>query len=294
MSSSALRTFALALIALALAFGVIAYFMNARVTGDAQPSASAPLPEESRVLAVVAVRTLAPYRAITREDVSLVPISIEPVQYYSDIAEVIGRSPVRTIATGVPVTEEAFGRRSALAEAIPPGTRAMSLAVSDVIAVGGFVQPGDFVDVLLYLRTSGAQVEQSQARLLIGNVRVLAYHERLINGDDAPAESSNGAGGRREPTAVVAIPQAQTTRVMLGASLGELRLALRAPVRAGESDADTPAAADTDVITLAELARVKEKRETSGETSSAGAGTSARATIEVYEGARSSRISRPY
>lgn len=161
------------------------------------------------------------------------PISVEPAHYYKNVDKVIGRSPVQTVATGLPVTEQAFGRRNALAEAIPPGTQAMSLIISDVTAVGGFVQPGDFVDVLLYLRSSGEQIRNSQARVLIRDVRVLAYARQLINGEQVPDQNTDSRA-RRERTAVLAVPQAETTRVMLGASLGELRLALRA----GPSAAD--------------------------------------------------------
>lgn len=301
MSSSALRTFAFALIVLALLFGVIAYVMSGQIDRGPDAAATEPVPENSRTLAVVAIRALKPYQAISREDVSLVPIAVEPAHYYKDVADVVGRSPVRTVATGLPVTEEAFGRRSALAEAIPPGTQAMSLEISDVTAVGGFVQPGDFVDVLLYLRASGEQVQHSQARVLIRDVRVLAYAQQLINGEQISGETGDSRG-RRDRTAVLAVPQADTTRVMLGASLGELRLALRAPAAAGGNDAAAqngpsaaePVVADTDQgpITLAELGRIDRSGERRAPPSRSR--WSARSTIEVYEGPISNRISPPY
>ncbi|MES1928531.1 putative Flp pilus assembly protein precursor (CpaB) [Salinisphaera dokdonensis CL-ES53] len=329
MSSSALRTFAFALIALAMLFGVVAYFMSRQIASNPDAAANAPMPENNSVLAVVAVKPLQPYQTITLEDVSLVPISVEPPQYYTNVADVVGRTPVREVATGAPVTDAAFGRKNKLAEAIPPGTQAMSLSISDVIAVGGFVQPGDFVDVLIYLRSAGEQVEDSQARILLEDVRVLAYQEELIS-NEASDDESGDSRSRRDRTAVLAVPEAQTTRVMLGASLGELRLSLRAPVRAegagttdlAMADAEgvddgpampesvSPAAArsapetaqaktsptsDAEaqrVITLAELARVEEKREQ--RSSAPRRSVPRRATIEVYEGAQPSRISRPY
>ena len=339
MSSTALRTFAFALIVLAVLFGVVAYYMNRQIETGPDANVSAPVPEDNSVLAVVAVRPLQPYQEITLEDVSLVPISVQPAQYYTDVGNVVGRQPVRAVPTGSPVTDEAFGRPNALAQAIPPGTQAMSLSISDVIAVGGFVQPGDFVDVLIYLRSAGDQVEASQARILLEHARVLAYQEQLINGDAKDGEGN--ARARRERTAVVAVPTDQTTRVMLGASLGELRLALRAPEdTAPPADADEAAAPeqvaahsadgsepmpeavapaptqvamnegdqssapsadstkeDTDkerVITLKELARVKEKQEEQPRTSRPRQSRPRSATIEVYEGSQSTRISRPY
>ncbi|MES1952775.1 Flp pilus assembly protein CpaB [Salinisphaera sp. S4-8] len=298
MSSSALRTFAVALIALALLFAALAYVMS-RPAPDARDQTDVVASEPERVLAVVAVRTLDPYRAITGEDVALVPIAVEPAQYYRDTADVIGRTPVRRVATGVPVTEEAFGRHSALAEAIPPGTQAISVDVTDVVAVGGFVQPGDFVDVLLYLRASGADVEHSQARVLMRDIRVLAYEDELINSDVAPQQATSG-GTRGERTVVLAVENSQTAKLMLAASLGELRLALRAAAAntgdrrgAADTETNTPTrTANPNVITLAELAALGDSP-----ARARGAQSPARrapaATIEVYEGTKATRIQRP-
>jgi|GEM_PF-704894 len=343
MSSTALRTFAFVLIALAVLFGVAAYYMNRQIESGPDAAAEAPPPEEDKVLAVVAIKPLVPYEPVKAEAVELVPISVEPPQYFTDVSEVVGREPVRAVDTGSPVTEAAFGRPNALAQAIPPGTQAMSLSISDVIAVGGFVQPGDFVDVLIYLRSSGDQVEDSQSRILLKNARVLAYHKQLISGGEGEDDDSNGRRG--SSTAVLAVPGDQTTRVMLGASLGELRLALRSPEReddaAGQEgvigqvaaagsdseseseNADTPETlspsaelvamadetsdtSDEDkdqanaegVITLKELAKVEEEQKAENKPSpparNARRRTPRRASIEVYQGAESSVISRPY
>ncbi len=327
MSSSALRTFALVLFVLAFVFGALAYYVSGRDAAEGD-SANAPLPEAEQLLAVVAIKPLPAYREITTDDVALVPISVAPPQYFTDVAEVVGRAPVRGLATGAPVTEDAFGRNSALSEAIPPGTQAMSLSISDVVAVGGFVRPGDFVDVLVYLRSAGDQVEDSQARILLKNARVLAYQTQLIS--DEGGDRSETGGARRDSTAVIAVPEQQTTRVMLGASLGELRLALRAPVdkdagadltQSAENDELRPqpvspasqvvadnTAADRDassvsdgeeqqVITLAELGKVKaeQAREQPPARRRAPSRQSPRsATIEVYEGSKAISISRPY
>ncbi|MES1925920.1 Flp pilus assembly protein CpaB [Salinisphaera sp. T31B1] len=330
MSSSALRTFALLLLVVAAVFGVLAYYMNGRLADSPDTSANEPMPAAEQTLAVVAIRPLSAYRKVTAEDVALVPISVEPPQFFTDPAAVIGRTPIRGVATGAPVTETAFGGGSTLAGAIPPGTQAMSLSISDVIAVGGFVQPGDFVDVLVYLRSSGEQVADSQARILLRKARVLAYQEQLITED--ASNDQGGERGRRERTAVLAVPQAETTRVMLGASLGELRLALRGTERhvnegddmdslvaRGERPAMPEAIApasvrvpvdnessgdggngddqlEPQVVTLSELARIENQQKTPARAPAPRRRSvqPRTATIELFEGAKSSRISRPY
>ena len=329
MSSTALKMMALGVVGLALVLGIVAYQMSQSLT-PAPDTAQAPPPEpaEDQVLAVVATARLPAYEPIVAESVRLVPVSVAPEQYYRSVDAVVGRAPLRSVPVGSPVTEQAFGASNTLAQAIPEGTQAMSLEISDVIAVGGFVKPGDIVDVLVYIRSSGQEVEDTQARVLLKKARLLSYEERLIN---AGVEDKEDAAGqrRRERTAVIAVPEKQTTRVMLGASLGDLRLALngiedRNLGRAGDGEGQQPealapdadsattevaanAAKDQDedkgkdaeeeedvktrekVITLAELTEIEKKKRPRNAPK-----PPPRATIEVFQGADSTKISRPY
>lgn len=329
MSSTALKTLAVILVGLAMVLGFVAYQLSQGLTQTPEVAESPqPEAEADRVLAVVAIARIPAYEPIKPESVALVPISVEPAQYFTDINSVVGRTVLRAIPVGWPVTDESFGSANSLAQAIPAGTQAMSFEISDVIAVGGFVQPGDIVDVLVYVRSSGSEVEDSQARVLLKSARLLAYEERLING--AADESTEGAPQRqerRQRTAVLAVPEKETTKAMLGASLGELRLALRSPehsIEFGDADssvdkdnkpevlaqlasndasADSAVKSDKDknaddkedgddeekVITLSELTKIKQKQAPKGAPK-----PPPRATIEVYEGTELKRISRPY
>lgn len=335
MSSTALKAFAGFLVLAAVILGFVAYRFGAGFAPAGEPAEPAP-PQvgENQVLAVVATSRIPPYQPISAESVALVPISVEPAQYYSDVNEVVGRSPLRPVPMGSPVTDDSFAAANTLAQAIPAGSQAMSLEISDVIAVGGFVKPGDKVDVLLYIRSSGREVENSQARVLLEDVRVLAYEERMINADPE-SDDSERTQQRRERTAVVAVPEKETTRVMLGASLGELRLSLRGDERLvalAESDGDDAAQASTASETIIvpealapssaqtgaagngddgsakdadDAARDKDKVVTLSELAAIerrqeGSGGSkaprrpAYSVIEVYEGTNSKRITKPY
>lgn len=338
MSSTALKTLAVIMIIAAVVLGFVAFQFSQGLTqpGEQTAEQQRPEPQEDQVLAVVAVSPLPAYEPIKKEAVALVPISVEPPQYYTDVGEVIGRTPLRAVPIGAPVTINAFGSANTLAQAIPPGTQAMSLEISDVIAVGGFVKPGDMVDVLLYLRSSGDEVEKSQARVLLKKVRVLAYEQRLINA--APSGDDKREKRQYQRTVVLAVPKQETTRVMLGASVGELRLALRgsdhgdlaqamamleqrkdgensasgagampaalAPSAMQAADGGDTKTADGEeasgdkeasekqeqkVITLAELAEIKDKKEDKS-AHRPPPGT----VIEVFRGADSTRIRRPY
>lgn len=234
MSSNAAKLIAIVAVILTLLLALVGYRVSRQYAQQAQPAVApvATQPQLPKTLAVVALKPLAAYRAITKDDVALVELTVAPQDYYTSVDQVLGKQPIVDVDGGAPVTKRYFGEGNVLARAIPPGFQAVSVEISDVIAVGGFVRPGDMVDVLLYLR--GTQdVDAAQARVLLKEVRVLAYEERLVDRPEGLTEEEQDKQGnsrnqqqRRSRTAVLAVPEAQTTRLMLGASQGELRLAL--------------------------------------------------------------------
>lgn len=236
MSSTALKVALVVLVLLTILLAGVGFSMSrnyAARTAKAEAEVARAAAEQSRsapkTLAVVAIKPLAAYKAISRDDVALVPVAVTPTDYFASLDEVASRVPLVDIDAGAPVTKRYFKEGNALARSIPPGHQALALEVNEVIAAGGFVRPGDNVDVLVYLR-NGAGVSDAQARVLLDNARVLAYEERVIErpqglkDDDA---KGNEQQRRRVRTAVLAVPDKDTTRVMLGLGLGEVRLALR-------------------------------------------------------------------
>jgi pilus assembly protein CpaB len=78
--------------------------------------------------------------------------------------------------------------------------------------------------------------------VLLENTRVLAYHELLVDRPEGLKEQEQperSQQGRRQRTAVLAVPDKDTTKLMLGASQGELRLALRGMSAPGVASAPT-------------------------------------------------------
>lgn len=236
MSSSAAKLMAVIGLVLTVVLAIVLYRISHNYAENAQKPAKAAAASDAPVvpktLAVVALKPLAAYQPIGKDDVALVEVSVAPADYFTSVAQVVGKEPVVDVDGGAPVTKRYFGEGNLLARAIPPGFQAISVEISDVVAVGGFVRPGDMVDVLVYLRDS-KDVDAAQARVLLRQVRVLAYEERLVDrpeglteADDKKAAASRASQTRRTRTAVLAVPEMETTRLMLGASQGELRLAL--------------------------------------------------------------------
>lgn len=268
MSSNALKIVAVAAVLLALLLALVGYRISRQYAENAekavQQAQAAP-----QILAVVALKPLAAYKPIPREHVALVPIAVAPADYFTNLDDVSGRAPLTDVDAGAPVTARYFKEGNALARIIPPGHQALALEINEVIAAGGFVRPGDIVDVLVFLR-GGGTVAEPQARVLLPAARVLAYEERIIDRPQGLKEEDGGPDDRRRRirTAVLAVPDKDTTRVMLGASLGDVRLALRAQSTV-EADAaiaaetpptgdPAPAKPDADkAVTVSDLGRTK-------------------------------------
>lgn len=232
MSSNAARIVAAVAVLLTVALAVLGWRVS-REYAEKSERAQAQVREQAeekkapKILAVIAVKPLSAYRKIAKDEVVLGEVSIAPREYYTNLEDVIGREPLVDVDQGAPLTGRYFAEGNVLAKAIAPGFQAVSVEVSDVIGVGGFVRPGDIVDVLLYLRDAG-DVRTAQARVLLEKTRVLAYHELLVDRPEGlkDQEKADRSQARRQRTAVLAVPAADTTRLMLGASMGELRLAL--------------------------------------------------------------------
>jgi pilus assembly protein CpaB len=271
MNSNAIRVVAGVLVVLAILMAIVAFNMHRRLASDAiQAKEASAQPQNSvpQTLVVVAVKPLLVDKPIGRDSVALVPVQVAPTEYYTNVDDVVNKTPLIDIDSGTPVTPRFFKHLNILARAIPPGHLALSLKVDDVVGTGGFVRPGDFVDVLLYIKSvtdtptgepskdkskiaggsSGEKTDiATQARLLLKNTLVLSYEDHLVDApkvDDRDKDKQAAAAQqqRRERTAVIAVPEADVTRVMLGANLGDIRLALHPQNSDLEAAAATPPA----------------------------------------------------
>jgi pilus assembly protein CpaB len=115
---------------------------------------------------------------------------------------------------------------------VQDGMKAVTIRVNDVEGVGGFVLPGDRVDVVL----TRAEKDKASTEVVLQNVRVLAVDQSADTRSDKPTVA-------KAVTLEVSTEQAQ--RVWLASSVGNLSLLLR---KAGETNS-----ASTKRITLSDL-----------------------------------------
>jgi len=113
------------------------------------------------------------------------------------------------------------GLAGGLSAVVPEGYRAMTVHVDEVIGVGGFLQPGDRVDVLLTVNKGAFQGDPA-SRVVLQDVPVLTVGEKVN-------EEAEGAKIKRQKVTVVTLQLKleQAERLALGANEGKVILALR-------------------------------------------------------------------
>jgi pilus assembly protein CpaB len=142
------------------------------------------------------------------------------------VEDVLQRGLISDLDENEPLTESKLAPLEAgagLPPSIPPGMRAVSVKVNEVIGVAGFVVPGTRVDVMVTL-TSRQQNTDSQTRVVVSNAQVLTAGTRY--------DQEKAKEGQPIPSTVVTLlvsPQ-DGERIALAASEGQLMLALRNPL----------------------------------------------------------------
>ena len=240
----------------------------------ALPSAAAPAPvdDPTRQPVVVLLHDVAPFVQITAADVALEKLRTAPAGSLTTLEQAIGRTPWRALSAGSWLNEQSFEAGSALARMIRPDERALAVAVDEVINAGGQLSPGDYVDVMLFLRADANNLQQS-AQVVVPALRVLGVGDQLgLTNDGRPAHPARSneeqlkhdqlrANAR---SVLLAVPEPLLSRLMLAAQAGVLRLAVRSAEEqrlahywAGESASPANLAnANRDLVQFSQLALV--------------------------------------
>ncbi|PKA69531.1 pilus assembly protein CpaB [Pseudomonas baetica] len=260
-----------------------------------------PVEDPTRQPVVVLLRDIAPFVKITAADVAVEKLRTAPAGSLGNVDQVIGRTPWRPLSAGSWLSEESFESGSALARMIRPGERALAVAVDEVINAGGQLAPGDYVDVLLFLRKD-ENTPQASAQLVVPAVRVLVVGNQIgLTNDGQPGSPARSDDERLKQeqqrmaarSVVLAVPEPLLSRLMLASGAGVLRLAVRsadeqqlAKYWSGESDVasrlDTP---HRDLIEFSQLSLSAPPKPMTV----AGQSAPRKATVEVIRGAETAQ-----
>jgi pilus assembly protein CpaB len=164
---------------------------------------------------------------ITKDSVRLIdwPSNAAPANGISDPNEVVGRGLVMPMIQNEPFLELKLAPKDAgagLPPAIPPGLRAVSVKVNEVIGVAGYVLPGTHVDVVATVNPTQNATDVT-SKVILTNVLVLAAGTKIEQGEKD-----------KKPIAVsvvtMLVDPEQAERLTLASTEGKIQLALRNPL----------------------------------------------------------------
>jgi pilus assembly protein CpaB len=252
------------IVAIGAAFGV-----NQMMRGASAPpaqAAAAPKPTGPSIL--VATRQLPVGTIIGPDAFRFQPWPEELVEKHyflkekTDVNSLVGTVVRHAVTAGQPVTQGALVHpddRGFLAAALGAGMRAVTVRVSQEQGVGGFVFPGDRVDVILAQTIEVKEGSSSYpdevlhtAETIVQNIRVLATDQRF------EAEDEEGKTPVRTFGTVTleATPQI-AQRIAVAQGMGKLSLSLR-PL--AESGGDIDAAIASGAVSVPTSGNAKDER----------------------------------
>lgn len=164
---------------------------------------------------------LAPANAILR---SMRPDAIE---------EIAGRIAKAPVYAGEPLREERLisSDRGFMSSILPKGKRAIAVSVEALTAAGGFILPGDKVDVILTRQSGNRGSNSFMSETILQNVRVLAIDTTTAGEQDEKALPPG-------QTATLELAPSQAEVVAQASQLGTISLVLRS-VEDSADDAET-------------------------------------------------------
>jgi pilus assembly protein CpaB len=158
------------------------------------------------------------------------PESAAPKNAISDPAEVIGRGLIMPVLENEPILPMTMAPKEAgsgLPPAIPPGLRAVSVRVNEVIGVAGYVLPGAHVDVVATVNPGDRQGDIT-SKVILTNVLVLAAGTKMEQDPNNKPMAVN--------VVTLLVNPDESERLTLAAGEGKIQLALRNPL-----DRESPA-----------------------------------------------------
>jgi pilus assembly protein CpaB len=182
-------------------------------------------PQTAGVDVVVAANDLNVGSKIEDRDLKIVRLPAEslPEGVFRSKTRVVGRGVVLPVSKGefiLPNKVAGENAGSGMPALIPPGMRAVSVRVNEVVAVAGFVVPGTRVDVLLTGNPGGNS--DNQTTTVLENIAVLAAGQKL--------ERNSAGEPQSVPVITLLVSPEDAQKLTLASQEGRIQLSLRNPL----------------------------------------------------------------
>ncbi len=173
---------------------------------------------------VVASKDIPAGTKLTEEFLTLkqLPAQTIPKDYPSTIESVKGRFVKNIIKPEEIITETRLvgqGGAGGLPFVIPPGHRALTMKVNEVTGVGGFVKPGDYIDLVSVVTKND---QQTFSKTILQNVLVLAVGDEILDKSSVSDPKAKIVG-----QITLALTPLDSEKLALAGEIGQLHLALK-------------------------------------------------------------------
>jgi pilus assembly protein CpaB len=225
------------------AFGTYRYMQNA-------PQATAhKTPTTSVMVAATDLQIGAELRA---EDVKAIewPQGAVPEGAFTKREDLVKRGLIQPVVANelfLPGKLSSKEAGAGLPPVIPPGYRALSVRVNDVIGVAGYVLPGTHVDVLATATPTNSEVDTT-TKVVLTNVQVLAAGTKMEQ------DTEQGKPMAVNVVTLLVSPD-EAERLTLGATQGKIQLALRNPL--DKTEPETPGIRPAVLLGVASAAQAR-------------------------------------
>jgi pilus assembly protein CpaB len=217
-------------IAAACVLGLVAAKIGWNYMAQRQVTVVAPAPADT-VRVVVVTKDIPSGTYLRDVDLALkeIPTGVAAGQTYSSVFDLVNRVPAVPLVKGQAVVETMLMTRGAptgLPSVIPDGMRALTIDVNDTTGVGGMIQPGCHVDLVM---TLGADANgPAMARTVADNVEILAIGHVLGHktAEPPPPDGQQPDVGNARNVTLLVTPQ-EAHMVELAVKMGNPRFVLR-------------------------------------------------------------------
>lgn len=158
------------------------------------------------------------------------PAKHVPQGSFTKLEEVVGRTVRQAVIKGEPLLDGRLAdkdRGDGLAAVLDKGMRAMAVRVDQVVGVAGFVQPGDFVDVITTMppdeetRKDLKSKAAKLSKIILQNIRVLTVGEHMATKGNKPVKVQ---------VVTLAVSPDDSERLALASGHGTLQLTMRSRI----------------------------------------------------------------
>ena len=233
---------------------------------------------------LVAQRDIAEGATLDAELVGVVTKPADAVEprALSAVEQALGKISAVPITKGEQILESKLAQLQSvrtLSMKVPSGKRAVTINVDAVTGVGGFIRPGDYVDVIGLFNLPSPDGKQATVTVtLLQRVLVLAVGGQFSETQKAESEGASAT------TVTLALSPKETELVLFGRAQGTVQLSLRSKADAAVVAQAQPMTLDALVALILGPKLLEQAKQQAAQQAATSATQPKKRHIEVYRG----------